>query len=370
MVIVSSSKVLVAKTRTGKDKFWQAHVGHDSDGNWYTQSSYWQTNNDGSLSTVQFSEPYKVEAKNVGKVNETSLEEQAWLEFNRSITAQVDKGYVRIGGISKIKILPMLAKKYTDYKKELPWPVFVQAKLNGQRMLFDGDSGWSRGGKDIIPEVINHLQCDTDGMILDGELMLPGNKLLQETMKATKKYTEGLSDTLIYVVYDIVDESLGFAERYKKLSEWVSKITVPNIKLSTTHTANSETEIFRLHKQFVSDGFEGTMVRLGGTPYKIKYRCNQLLKYKDFTDAEFKIMGVEQGNGRFLGAAIFVCETEGGVAFRCMPEGTMEHRRSLYEQRDKLVGNFLTIRFQELSNDRVPLFPVGVEVRETATEGY
>jgi len=109
----------------------------------------------------------------------------------------------------------MLANKYKDKKDKIDWDagVFMQPKYNGMRMLYDGKKAWSRGGKLMIPDVIKHLQIDTKGHILDGELILPDMPVLQETMKAAKKYREGVSDKLIYVVYDIIDADMPFEDR-------------------------------------------------------------------------------------------------------------------------------------------------------------
>lgn len=374
MKVVKESQEYVAETRTGKEKWWKCMVLADGT-DWYTQTSYWQVNKKGEKSVVQSSDPYKVEPKNVGRSNETTAEEQALLEWERAITKQTDKGYHLPGEEPDILPLPMLAKKYEKRMDKVEFPVYVQPKLNGQRMLFDGDRGWSRGGKEIIPEVIQHLRCDTEGLILDGELILPDNQLLQETMKAVKKFRPELSPQLLYVVYDVVEEGMNFGDRHTKLSDWWSQHvegrTDLNIIHVMTHVCTSHKEISERHTQYTQDGYEGTMVRdPSGEGYRIGHRSNQLLKVKDFVDSEFKIVDVVEGGGRFKGAAIFVCETEDGNQFNCTPEGSMDHRRSLYENRDSHINKYLTIRYQELSNDGIPLFPVGVGVRETKEGGY
>ena len=59
-----------------------------------------------------------------------------------------------------------------------------------------------------------------------------------------------------------------------------------------------------------------------------------------------------------------MCETKGGARFNVTPEGTSEYREGLWNGRKKLIGKWLTVRFQTLSNDGVPIFPVGVDFRE------
>lgn len=359
-----SSPVLVSKTRTGNDKYWQCHIKNDG-ADWFTLTEYWQVNKAGKESLRQQSEPYQCTPKNVGKANETSAQEQAELEFTSIVKKQMDKGYAEIGEESDILPLPMLAQKYKDRVKKgkIEYPVTIQRKYNGQRMLFNGQIGWSRTGKLNISEVIAHLQFNTQGYLLDGELILPGNKLLQESMKAVKKFVPGLSDTLQYIVYDVVDTTLGFADRYELLVRLLKNAPV-DVRLAPIHVASDNESVFTLHKQFVAEGFEGTMIRIDDMPYEIGHRSNQLLKLKDFQDAEFKILDVISGEGSYTGCAIFVCSTNNGVVFNCNPEGTMQHKMELYKNRNALIGKKLTIRYFELSNDGVPLFPVGVDVRE------
>ena len=365
MNIIQSSPILVSKTRTGKDKFWQAHVVTEGK-SWYTQTSYWQVNKAGEKSVVQWSDPYEATPKNVGRANETSAESQAYFEFESMVTKQRDKGYTEPGTKTTIRPLPMLAQKFSERGTKMQWPVWVQPKYNGQRMLFDGKDGWSRGGKDIIPECIAHIGFAFPPLndIIDGELILPGNVLLQETMKATKKYVPGVSETLKYRVYDVVLPDMPFSQRFEVLKAYAADRNTDAIEIAPTYLAHDAAEVMAYHKQFIAEGYEGTMVRDDSEGYTIGQRSNQLQKYKDFVDAEFKIIDVVEGDGRFKGAAVFVCENTNGVQFNCTPEGTMDHRRGLFTNRKNHIGKWLTIRYQELSKDGVPLFPVGVDVRE------
>lgn len=374
-MIVYSTPVLQSTTRTGKAKFWQGHVLRDSVDQWSTQSSYWQTNNDGSSSAIQFSDPYCVYPKNVGRSNETTAEKQAYLEIERDFKKQKDKGYAEIGQESETLPLPMLAHKFSDRGHKVQWPAFVQPKLNGQRMLFDGKKAWSRGGKLIIQDCISHIKEEIgklpEGVILDGELILPDNPPLQKTMTAIKKFRPDLSPTLLYWVYDIVDPERPFSERFEILKSLIP-LGLSHIVLTPTAKVESPSDVFFWHGQFVDDLYEGSMVRYDSGGYDIGHRNNQLQKVKDFLDAEFEVLSIVEGEGRFKGAAIFVCRANEKETFTCVPEGDMEYRRYLYDNRDKILEKpcFLTVRYQELSSDGIPIFPVGVGLRESQTEGF
>lgn len=363
MKTIKSSDWLVSENKAGERKFWRLHItryGKD----YYTQTEWYQITKTGKESKRQLSEPYYAAPTNVGRANERDSMAQAYFEFDAIIKKQRDKGF-RVEGEEK-EIgwpMPMLAHKFKDRKTKIDWPQYVQPKLNGMRMLFDGVVGWSRGNKQIIPEVIQHLQCDTKGYVLDGELILPNNVLLQETMKAAKKYRPELSPKLLYRVYDIVDKSMTFTERLQKLTE-LERNFPENVIMVSTVTVNNESDVMMWHKEFVKNGYEGTMIRDPHTKYEIGKRSYSLLKLKDFVDEEFSIVDVIDGDGSDRGLAIFILDSGNGEAFNCRPEGSQENRADLFKNRKKLIGKYLTVRYFEKSKDNIPIFPVGVSVRD------
>lgn len=359
---VKSSDWLISENKVGNKKFWRLHIVRDGE-HFHTQTEWYSITTTGKESKKQLSEPYYAQPTNVGRANQRNSQQQAEFEFDAIIKKQMDKGFHREGEKSKTLPMPMLAHKFKDNKSKVEFPVFVQPKLNGMRMLFDGDMGWSRGNKEIIPEVIQHLKFDTDGFILDGELMLPGNQLLQESMTAIKKFRPELSPTLIYHVYDVVDSDLPYAKRYQLIVD-ICRNAPKNVKIVQTELVKNEDDIMKYHKKFVKDGFEGTMVRFPEFPYEIGKRSYSLLKLKDFTDDEYRIVDIIDGDGSDRGLAIFQLDNGNGQIFNCRPEGSQENRADLFQNRKKLINKYMTVRFFELSKDNIPIFPVGVGIRE------
>jgi ATP-dependent DNA ligase len=101
----------------------------------------------------------------------------------------------------------MLAQDYMKHQDKLPEQVLVEPKLDGTRCLTDGVHFWTRKGKSYIPEIASKFSFEPiDGLILDGELILPAPYTFQSTVSAVKKYSE-LTDKLEYWVYDVVDLS-------------------------------------------------------------------------------------------------------------------------------------------------------------------
>lgn len=349
-MIVKSSEEYWAKASTGKKKFWQAHVVEES-GEWFTKTSYWQETADG-LSVVQWSVPKKVTKKNVGKSNEISEEDQAYLEMDQLILKQTNKGY-RLGE-GDIIFLPMLAKKYEG---KVEYPIYVQPKVDGIRAIQSNGGMISRQGKSIIQECIQHLIIDTE-YILDGELVLPFGYSFQETIEAIKKYRDN-SLKLLYRVYDVVIDK-PFAERYEILKSL--KLNTQVI-LHETIICKNEDELKKVHADNVEAGWEGTIIRISDKGYESNKRSSQLLKLKDFQDEEFEVVDVITGEAKFEGLGILVCKTKEGKEFKVVPKGTEETRRALLDNRDNTIGKFWTVRFINYTDDGLPRHGVGIAER-------
>jgi len=370
---LKSSDWLISENKAGNRKFWRLHILQDDSAydegrraatiNFYTQTEWYQLTKTGRETKKQQSEPYFAAPTNVGRANERNSEAQAFFEFDAIIKKQLDAGFYREGEKVDSWPMPMLAHKFKDHMNKVEWPSYIQPKLNGMRMLFNGTEARSRGNKEIIPEVIQHLQFDTGGFMLDGELMLPNNQLLQESMKAIKKYRPELSPLLMYHVYDIVDNELPYAMRQQIIVDLMHNAP-PNVVMVKTVECMDETEVYEQHTQFVSDGYEGTMIRNPSMEYEIGKRSYSLLKLKDFVDAEYRIVGFEEGNGSFEKSIIFICDAGNGNTFKVVPEGPIQYKQQLWLDRHSLMNGWLTVRYQELSRDCVPIFPVGVSIRD------
>lgn len=359
MKIIKQSPVLQSVAKSGKAKFWQLY-GMEQNREFAYIKHWWQ---DGSVK--QESTPVVVKGKNVGRANETTDREQLISEFDSIVQKQRDKGYSESGKATHVPVKPMLANKYKDKKHLVSFPCYVQPKLDGFRMLKenDGSAAWTRGGKPHVKQCVQHLMWESSGVMTDGELILPHMPPLQETSRAAKKFRPGVSDTLMYMVYDIVEENIPFHARYEMLQQ-LEPMFPANVKLVETVEVKDEAELFAAHAHFTSQGYEGTIVRSGTEGYEIGHRSTSLLKLKDFQDAEFRITAVVDGKGSFVGKAIFVCETKDGYQFNATPEGTMEYRAELYRTRKNHIGKWLTVRYQALTEDGAPQFPIGVDIRE------
>ena len=108
----------------------------------YNDNSYWTTagRTDGKL---QKTAPTYVTQKNVGKANETSLNQQTLNEVESKIKYQLDHGYSKeIPGEEK-PFAVSLSDKYPDRqaKGKLEFPYIVQPKYDGLRCYMCMENG-------------------------------------------------------------------------------------------------------------------------------------------------------------------------------------------------------------------------------------
>jgi DNA ligase-1 len=114
----------------------------------------------------------------------------------------------------------------------------------------------------------------------------------------------------------------------------------------------------------IAEKYEGIMARNGEGKYLFGYRSIDLQKVKRFVDAEYKVIGFTEGSAVEMGAIVFVCETPDGQQFSVRPTGTHEERKEWFLNGEAFIGKMLTVKYQELSIDGVPRFPVGLHFRE------
>ena len=317
--------------------------------------------------------------KNVGKSNETTPFDQACSDAQSKWNKKKDEGYTETKKAQKTQelLLPMLALKYTDRKKDIKFPCYVQPKLDGVRNIYTNGTFNSRGGKPFT--TLNHLieECDIlqnglesyngqkgVGAPLDGEIYCHNEITFQDVIAAVKKTSEN-TPKLKYYIYDLADSTLTFEERIKKLQEFFKKMEKSQyLVLVPTYEVKNEEEIIKYHEQFIKDGYEGIIIRNKDGKYTFKHRSKDLQKWKNFVDKEFKIIGGKEATGEDSGTVVFILDNGDGQTFECRPRGSRELRREWFKNLESLKGRRLTVRYQNLSDSGIPRFPVGITIRD------
>lgn len=303
--------------------------------------------------------------KNIGKKNETTHYTQAILEAQSKWNKKHDLFTTNL-------ILPMLANEY-DIKK-VSFPLYTQPKLDGYRMLYDSTKQqlYTRNGTimdcNLFVDICKDLQSIPNGYILDGEFY--SNELSFEELGIIRKKTLTDSQQKIikkvkYYIYDIITKDnfvkLPFEKRHNILDKFIFIKEYSYLRLLQTHIVNSEKELIDIHKNFISKGFEGTILRNKGGVYRVNLRSNDLLKYKDFKDAEFEIVDFTfESSPTGLPLVIWIVKVNKHLC-NVRPKGGVEERNMLYkkcqEDFSKYKNKQLWIKFFEYTEDSNLRFP-------------
>jgi DNA ligase-1 len=307
-------------------------------------------------------------------------------------------------------------------KKVIIFPCFVQPKLDGLRCVsyatrlpgandaattvaLQSRTGAFFTGLPHIAAALRPYLSQHPSVVIDGELytdQMPFEELAGLIKK--KKITDSDKARLtkvkyhVYDIYDRKNENMPYSERLGVLAAAVRRcgcvandtVTASTASMAAARVLRSAavavaadaaaeaeavvilvrtekvaalSDFRRLFSEFVEAGYEGIMLRNGAGVYRANYRSNDLQKYKEFMEDEYRIIDFKEGDGRDAGAVIWVCETADGKEFTVRPRGTMEQRRVWFNDGESYIGKNLTVVYQELTEDGKPRFPVGKALR-------
>lgn len=328
--------------------------------------------------------------KNIGRSNATTPEQQAEAEARSTWEKKLKKGYCEDSGAASAGevsdvieggIWPMLAHRFDKYGDKIKWPAFVQPKFDGHRCIAMVDEKgictlWSRTRKQIntMPHIVKAIEAlGARGVAFDGELYTHAYKDNFEAITKLIKRDEPAEghEVVEYHIYDLCttttyDVDAGFFVRHLALRGFLAKASRPLVKVETVEVAD-ESEAIEAFERFVAQGYEGAMLRNKSGAYvqHPSKRSYDLLKIKEFDDAEFEIVGVIEGRGKLAGHGIFVCQTAKGAQFEVKMKGDTAALKDYLKNPKKYVGRQLTVQYQGLTNKSgVPRFPVGLRLRE------
>lgn len=389
---------LYGEATTGKIKMWKIQVADLGDRASITVSHGYE---DGKQ---QVATKEVLVGKNIGKKNETTPLQQAIVEARATWQKKKDSGYAEraaaggagmaaslptatksakaaaAGGAgvaaSRAKAttdaapLPMLAHDFNKRGKSITFPCYVQRKYDGTRCVAVPQTGlYSRNRKRYphLEHILADLAALPPSLILDGELY-SDELTFQEIVGLVKRETLKAGDAekqqkIKFHVYDIISDS-PYEERKCRLEALFDSRKFKYISMVETDECAAKTDLKALHDKYVAEGYEGIMLRNPAGAYKVGQRSTDLQKYKEFEDAEYEVTDFKEGEGAEKGCVIWICKTATGQAFACRPRGTREERAELFSSGDAYVGKKLTVRYQELSDDGIPRFPVGIAFRD------
>lgn len=363
--------------------------------------------------------------KNIGKANETNVLMQALINANgiytkkkRAISIEADDGSTK--DIISILYPPMLATDLKQIKKGINYKdnrVYIDPKLNGVRFISfamseDGAAKYTSSmdkyeegeiilysrdrklyhGLDYIREelaaVFAAAKWNFGDFYIDGEVYKHGASLqvisgiVRRFLNESKRAAE--STKLEYHIFDCffpAEPLLTYEERRARLDEVLSTSVIAAAKYKYLRRVPSiivkdSAEVEVIHRKNLDAGYEGSMVRYGGDIYEYsnnKYHSRLLIKLKPFFEEEYEIVDFSSGEkGKAAASLMLKMKTSDGLEFNVTPMGTIEERERLYKKfcsdpayfKKHYLGKKLTVRFDELSNDGIPVRARAIAIRD------
>lgn len=183
---------------------------------------------------------------------------------------------------------PLLAAEFDPSKAKFPY--FCSPKVDGIRFVIQNGKALSRSLKPIRNNYVREMLEKYLPEGTDGELTCGKN--FQSSTSAIMSI-EGQPDFTVWV-FDLYSEA-GYNDRLTFMFNSFVNICTPFTckKLYPKLVKNLE-ELVDLKTQYLTEGFEGIMLRSGDGRYKFgrsTVKENILLKWKDFVDEEATITG-------------------------------------------------------------------------------
>lgn len=291
----------------------------------------------------------------------------------------------------------MLANKYFEHPDIVEGKeFFLTEKLDGIRCICyakfnEHPKFYTRQGQPI-EGMVDVSRAIEDAIIrlgfsyvFDGELLItnrediPSKEQYKKTINIVR--TDGKKVGITYNIFDCIDYTAytnryytaPYKERRKVLNivkKYMGSTTAVSV-LPVLYHGKDTSEIMKQLEQQRSLQHEGVMVNLADAPYLYK-RTNSLLKVKVMQDCDLKIIGFQEGNGKFYGTlGSLLVEYKGNtVGVGSGLDDKM--RKEFWNNQEKYLGRVVKIQYFEETNDvsgnKSLRFPVFVEVREEGKE--
>ena len=313
------------------------------------------------------------QGKSAGKSNATTPEAQARKDAEAQWRKKCKSGgyWEDMGDIDQQKFIePMLANKFEDHKHKIVYPVMVDRKYNGMRIVSTKDGPRTRKGEVVhtVPHLTEGLRKFFDrypNAMIDGEaynhnLRFQLNDLISVVRKTRNFTEEDLAKSRDIVGYYIYD-GYGFEgitvdtpcmERREALKKVFAKAP-PMFQVVDYQIAHDEAAVYAIYQEYVADGYEGAIIRTN-TAYEHK-RTNALLKCKPIDDMEVIIQDVKEGEGNWAGLAkIITVKTKEGLVFDATFKGSMALAQQVLDNKQDWIGKTVTIYYNGLTGKGTP----------------
>jgi len=230
---------------------------------------------------------------------------------------------------------------YTTCLKEELLHIFEEFRidnvcLHGEFLIegLDGKESESRKvGNGMITSLIKKEQTleTLNKKLIESEGSSRFTKISSEIIHKLKEYEE-TNNRLKVVFWDIVDyyewES-GFSKTtYQERFERLKRIKeTSHVKLVDYKIVNNLEEALKFYNEMIEQGYEGSVIKNLSCRWK-DHTSTDMVKIKSEKICELKIIGIEEGNGKFKGGCGgFICESSDSLLTVVVGSGLSDSER-------------------------------------------
>ena len=249
----------------------------------------------------------------------------------------------------------MLVSEYKDQNLS-NW--VMSEKYDGVRGYWDGKKMLSKNGNQI-----NAPKWFLDALppfAIDGELW-SGRGKFEKTVSITADSNP--SDEwrdIKFMIFDVPNASGDLFQRLGVLERFLAKNPNKFINIIEQIYIKSNSHAFDFLDTITANGGEGIVVRDPKAAYS-HTRSTKILKIKKFKDSECEITALREGKGRLKGllGSVSCKDLRSGEIFKIGSGFSDEMRKNGLK-----IGQIITYKYQNLTPNKKPRFPVFLRVRE------
>ena len=252
---------------------------------------------------------------------------------------------------TKEKWIPpvMLAETWDGTQDLSGW--LMSEKLDGIRAYWDGSAFWTRAGSKIaVPDGF------AEGLPthpLDGEMWTGRNQFQLCSSILRKKVPNPIEWVKVeYRIFDRPDDThhIPFRDRVQMLNDWYEEKHPPHASVLLQIPCENNDHLHEALAITIRANGEGVIVRDPESVY-VNGRSGFMLKVKPTWDAEAKIIGYNDGKGKYTGfVGSFAMEMPNGKQFALNVKG------DALRKRPPPVGTVVTYTYKGLTDDGIPRF--------------
>ncbi|MCU4676468.1 DNA ligase [Catenovulum sp. 2E275] len=243
----------------------------------------------------------------------------------------------------------MLANVYNDSIDLADY--WVSEKYDGVRAYWDGQKLWSRAGNLIKAPAF--FTQNFPKQALDGELWIARGQFAKVSGIIRRDNPDKQWQQVKYMVFDLPGSADIFDQRLEQLNLLFSDNSSDYIKLVPQFKVKNHQALQHLLDDYVRQGSEGLMLHKGSSYYQ-KIRSDDLLKLKQFIDADAVVIEHLPGQGKYAGMlGALLVKDENGVVFKIGTGFSDEERKT-----PPIIGSVISFKYTGRTKSGLPRFPV------------